>query len=164
MTANLSDKELNKLYESDTRRFINEQDRVGLPRLVEDIKLNKKYQFTRPQNSEWDTERKSHLIESIIFNIPVAPIILFLTRDNLYDVIDGNQRLRAIVDFYSNKFELTGMKNYPELNGYDYRSLPSKIRNGLDWRRLSLVIISQQENSQFTDEQAKQLIRQRYEV
>ncbi|MCH2246563.1 MAG: DUF262 domain-containing protein [Crocosphaera sp.] len=164
MTTNLSDKELDQVYESGSRRFMNEQDRIGLPRLVEDIKLNKKYQLTRPQNSEWDTERKSHLIESITFNIPVAPIILFVTGDNVYDVIDGNQRLRAIVDFYSNKFELTGMKNYPELNGYNYRSLPSKIRNGLDWRRLSLVIISQQENSQLTDEQAKQLIRKRYEV
>ncbi len=164
MTANLSDKELNKLYESGSRRFINIDHRIGLPKLVEDIKLNKKYQFTRPQNSEWDTESKSHLIESLIANIPIIPIVLYESNYGEYDVIDGNQRIRAIVDFYNNKFELTGVEFMPELNGYNYQRLPYEVKDGLDKRTLFATIVIQGENSQFTDEQAKQLIRQRYEV
>ena len=164
MTTNLSDKELDQVYESGSRRFINQQDRIGLPRLVEDIRINKKYQFTRPQNSEWDTERKSYLIESLIANIPIIPIILYESNYNEYDVIDGNQRIRAIVDFYNNKFELTGVEFIPEWNGYKYQGLPSEVKYGLDKRRLFVTIVIQGENSQFTDEEAKQLIRKRYEV
>lgn len=164
MTANLSEKELNKIYESGSRKFINLQDRIGLPRLVEDIKLNKKYQFTRPQNTEWDTERKSQLIESLLANIPIIPIVLYKSNYGEYDVIDGNQRLRAIVDFYDNNFELTGVEFIPKLNGYNYQRFPSEVKDGLDKRRLFVTIVIQGENSQFTDEQAKQLIRQRYEV
>ncbi|MEA5536797.1 DUF262 domain-containing protein [Crocosphaera sp. XPORK-15E] len=162
MTLSLSDQELNNLYEADNRGFINERDRVYLPRLVEDIKLRQKYQFTRPQSRQWNTEIKSHLIESIIFNIPVAPIILYTSDDNVYEVIDGNQRLRAIIDFYDNKFELTGVEVYPELNGYNYQSLPYKIRDRLDKRRLVVCIVIKPSNNQLTDEQCKQLIRERF--
>ena len=164
MTINLSDKELDQVYKSGSRRFINIDHRIGLPDLVEDIKLNKKYQFTRSQNSEWNTERKSHLIESLIVNVPIIPIVLYESNYGEYDVIDGNQRIRAIVDFYKNKFELTGVKFLPELNGSNYQRLPSEVKHDLDKRRLFVTIVIQGENSQFTDEQAKQLIRSRYEV
>ncbi len=126
MTANLSNKALNKLYESGSRKFINIDHRIGLPDLVEDIKLNKKYQFTRSQNSEWNTERKSHLIESLLVNVPIIPIVLYESNYGEYDVIDGNQRIRAIVDFYKNKFELTGVKFLPELNGYNIKDYPPR--------------------------------------
>jgi hypothetical protein len=55
--------------------------------------------------------------------------------------MDGLQRLTAIHDFYRDRFALTGMTQWRELNGRTYSKLPDKIREGIDRRYLSSVIL-----------------------
>lgn len=77
----------------------------------------------------WDVQKKSKFIESIILNIPIPSILLADDKSrNEYIIIDGKQRLSAIVDFIAPKnkgkgFKLKGLNILSFLNGYDYEKL-----------------------------------------
>lgn len=74
----------------------------------------KKYNFSPPYqrpDNVWTEEKKSFLIDSIMKNFPIPPIFLHQHIDDetgktIYDVIDGKQRLNAIVDFIENRINL----------------------------------------------------------
>lgn len=58
----------------------------------------------------WTQEQKSELIESILMGIPIPIVYLFQTRDARIQVVDGRQRISAVIDFMNNKFGLTELK------------------------------------------------------
>ena len=55
--------------------------------------------------------------------------------------MDGRQRLTALMDFYDDTLELKELQYWPELNGRKYSTLPSSIRDGIDRRYLSSIIL-----------------------
>jgi hypothetical protein len=55
--------------------------------------------------------------------------------------MDGQQRITAISDYYNNRFKLTGLDLWPELNGMYYSDLPNKIKSGLDRRSISSIVL-----------------------
>jgi hypothetical protein len=61
--------------------------------------------------------------------------------------MDGQQRITAIRDFYTNKFALTGLDLWPELNKLKYDDLSAKIRAGLDRRSISSIVILRESTS-----------------
>lgn len=75
--------------------------------------VNRRYQ----RKLIWTLDEKRAFIDSIINGYPV-PIILLAenskTTDNLLEIIDGMQRLDAIVSFIENKFDVDG--KYFDLN------------------------------------------------
>lgn len=100
-------------------------------------KLDPEYQ----RRHRWSNVRKSRLIESFLMNVPVPPVFLYERDLARFEVMDGRQRLTALSEFYSNKFSLTGLEYWPELEGRTYSSLPSKIRDGIDRRYISSIIL-----------------------
>ncbi len=74
-------------------------------------------------------------------NVPVPPVFMYENEYSHYEVMDGLQRLTAIADFYSNRFELADLEEWPELNGRTYATLPEQIRRGIDRRYLSSIIL-----------------------
>lgn len=74
-------------------------------------------------------------------NIPVPPIFLYETDLNRYEVMDGQQRLNAILDFYEDRLSLTGLETWKVLNGLRYSECPPRIRAGLDRRRISANVL-----------------------
>jgi Protein of unknown function DUF262 len=54
--------------------------------------------------SVWDEKRKSRLIESLLLNLPIPPCFLAEDEDGSRVVVDGQQRLIAIDDFYHGRF------------------------------------------------------------
>jgi len=139
----LSTSEINEKYEKGEHRIVTETNREKLPNFFYALKRNE-YMEVRPfyqRRSRWDEERQSKLIESFIINIPVPPIFLYEKSFNSYEVMDGQQRVTAISDYYSNKFSLTGLDSWPELNGMKYSDLPNKIRAGLDRRSISSIVL-----------------------
>ena len=57
----------------------------------------------------WDDAQKELLIDSIMTNIPIGNVFLNQGRKDLdYEIVDGQQRLIAIWDFYNNKFTWRG--------------------------------------------------------
>lgn len=141
--TSLSTSQINEKYERGEQRIVTEMNREKLPNFVKALERND-YMEVRPfyqRRSRWDEERQSKLIESFIINIPVPPIFLYERAYNSYEVMDGQQRITAIADFYSNRFKLKGLDLWPELNGLTYLELPNKIRAGLDRRSISSIVL-----------------------
>jgi hypothetical protein len=154
-----SDEEVNSKYGSRELRIVTESNREQLPNFVEALrrpgwmKLRPSYQ-RRPR---WDRERQSRLIESFIMNIPVPPLFVYESDLAKYEVMDGQQRITSIFEFYNNRYQLEGLQQWPELNGRIYDTLPSEIRKGLDRRSISYIVLLK-ESASTTEEEA--LLRQ----
>jgi len=139
----ISDDDINIKYRSNERRILTEMNREKLPVFVEALKRNN-YMDLRPsyqRRARWTDKQKSLLLESFIINIPVPPIILYEQRYSSYEVIDGQQRINAINDFYSDNLKLTGLELWSELNGKKYSQLPDEIRAGIDRRSISSIVV-----------------------
>ena len=107
--------------------------------MVEQYYKKKKFVFDPEfqRRYVWDAKRKSKFIESLMLNIPIPSILLADDREkNEFIIIDGKQRLKAIVEFICPEnnnigFKLTGLEVLKELNGYTYKHLledTSKIK------------------------------------
>jgi len=147
----ITDWHLSETYMSQEGRILLGTNREKLPIFVEDLK-KKGYMELRSLDQRkpgWDEIKQSRLIESFLVNIPVPPIILYETSYNSYQVLDGQNRIIAIREFYNNNLTLTGLELLPEINGRKYKELPSRIKAGLDRRSLSsIAIITESEPDQ----------------
>ena len=167
-----TDEELNSRYAKGEIRIVTEQARYPLAGILsmlhEDVesdggvrelryKLDPEYQ----RRHRWSNERKSRLIESFLINVPVPPVFLYERDLARFEVMDGRQRLSALSDFYADKFALTGLQYWSDLDGRTYSQLPSKVRDGIDRRYISSIILLKETAA--TDEQAAMLKKMVFE-
>jgi len=155
-TQSMTDDDINNKYIAGDVRIVSEQARYPLDQIVTMIN-SKKYILTPDfqRRRRWSVERMSKLIESFIMNVPVPPIFLYATSFATYEVMDGQQRMSTIYDFYKDKFLLRGLQEWKELNGKTYSNLPDQIRAGIDRRYISSIILSKETGK--TPEQERQL-------
>jgi uncharacterized protein with ParB-like and HNH nuclease domain len=66
--------------------------------------VNRKYQ----RKLVWTVDEKEFLIDSIINDLPIPLILLASTDDGRLEIIDGLQRLNAIISFIENRFSVDG--------------------------------------------------------
>ena len=87
----------------------------------------------------WDDEKQSRFIESLILEMPVPPIFVIETSDNVYELIDGLQRISSYLHFrgitikdgYKNDndfLKLEGCDIIKDINGLTYNDLPKPIQ------------------------------------
>lgn len=75
----------------------------------------------------WKTPARSYFIDSVLNNIPIPPIFLRMAQNDdrtrvVREVVDGQQRLRALLDFYNDGYALTkGISNF---GGRRFSELP----------------------------------------
>lgn len=139
----LTDPEINEKYASGEGRIVVENNREKLPGFYQQLQ-NTDYMDLRPfyqRRPRWDAERQSRLIESFLINLPVPPIFLYEKSFNSYEVMDGQQRITAIKEFFGNKLKLKGLQYWPELNGRTYDTLPKLVRAGVDRRSISSIVM-----------------------
>jgi hypothetical protein len=91
------------------------------------LELTPKFQ----RREVWKTPARSYFIDSILRGIPIPPILIRLgqSQDNrkvVREIIDGQQRLRAVLDFIDNKYALAksvggpnARKRFSQLAGDD---------------------------------------------
>jgi hypothetical protein len=82
------------------------------------------YKFTRKD--------ESLLMESLLGGIPIP--VIYMASDtskipHVSNVIDGQHRLMAVFRFLTNKFKLTGLDKYKELNDSSFEELHPTIQN-----------------------------------
>jgi hypothetical protein len=155
----MNDDEINSRYGKRELRIVTENNREQLPNFVEALK-RPGWMELRPfyqRRLRWDPIRQSKLIESFIMNIPVPPLFVYESDLAKYEVMDGQQRVTAIRDFYTNKLELQGLEQWPALNGRIYDKLPTEIKKGIDRRSISYIVLLK-ESAITTEEEA--LLRQ----
>ena len=107
---------------------------------IEDRSLILHPKFQRA--SVWEDKRKSRLIESLLLNLPIPPCFLAEDEDGTRVVVDGQQRLIAIDDFYHGRYALSGLEVLPHLNGKKWNDLPPKSDRKILQRVIRTLIIS----------------------
>lgn len=159
----VSDVAINEKYEKGEARIITEQGAVKLS-LVNQVFSSENYQL-RPKYQRritWDSKKRSKLIESFIMNVPIPPVFIYETDFNRYQVMDGLQRITAIIDFYNDCFELEELAQWPELNGRKYSQLPQKVKEGIDRRQLSVItLLKESSKTLVQEEEMKKMVFER---
>lgn len=159
-----TDEEIAAKYDAKSERIVTETNREKLQNFYEALK-RPNYMDPRPlyqRRQRWSPERQSQLIESFLINIPIPPLFVYETRPNVYEVMDGQQRITAIKAFYSNELKLIGLERWPELNGRTYAKLPERIRSGIDRRSISWITVLNESSESEEDAFAiKQLVFER---
>ena len=161
--SSLSDNEINEKYQKGEVRIVTEQARYPLNTISqmaksEDYILRPEFQ----RRHRWDRKKQSLLIESFIMNIPIPPIFLYEKEFSCYEVMDGLQRITAISDFYNDKYALTGLEYWKELEGRKYSTLPDKIKKGIDRRYLSsIILLNETAKTKEEADKLKQLVFER---
>lgn len=113
---------------------------MHLKRLVEERKeLIIAPDFQR--NDVWSAKQSAELVESILMGIPIPTIYLFEMKDGTKQVVDGRQRISAILNFLNNKFSLKDLKILPQCNGKNFSELDSKMQGIFEDYQLSFYII-----------------------
>jgi Protein of unknown function DUF262 len=84
------------------------------------------------RRSVWEPKAKSYLIDTIVRSMPVPPVFIRLrldTRTNrsVREVVDGQQRLRTVLDFLGDDFPISRVHNR-ELAGKRYSALPEPLK------------------------------------
>jgi hypothetical protein len=107
-------------------------------------RINTEPDFQRPP--VWATSQKQLLVDTILRNYDVPKLYWRRTgsRPDTYDVADGQQRLRAIWDFFDGKFKLP--KNAEPIEGEivagrSYEELPDDLRGHFDVYPLDVVVL-----------------------
>ncbi len=107
-------------------------------------RINTNPDFQRPP--VWSNSQKQLLIDTILrdYDIPKLYWRKAASKPDKYDVVDGQQRLRAIWEYFDGNFKLPsdsddidGMK----IANLKYDALPDEIRMKLDIYPLDIVII-----------------------
>jgi len=146
----LSDNDIEKVMKKAKERTVRTQNIEYTPEMIlkridtKEIQINPDYQ----RNHRWNDTTSSRLIESLILNIPIP--LIYLSQDidlddetgediSRYSVIDGQQRLTAIVNFFKNNLVLTELETLEELNGLVLRDLPPFLIRRLEDRSIKFL-------------------------
>jgi hypothetical protein len=127
------DKVIIAKYAHGEERLLQESGRIKLPELIEMTKNDKNIIDLGENNNDWDNIKKSKLIESFIINLPVPQLIFSEVGYHKYKIIDGRQRIKAVENYFHNKFSLTGLNVVQfKFNGCKYKDLSPKIQRTLN--------------------------------
>lgn len=118
----------------------------GIENIGGGIKLDPDYQ----RSYKFGIEQSSLLIESLIIGIPIPTIYLATDTSKdvvMYNVIDGQHRLRTIYNYIENEYALKGLKKNSDLNGKFFNDLGEELQNIILYQNyLSFINIHVQNN------------------
>ena len=103
----------------------------------------------------WTLNAKSHLIDTIIRGLPI-PIIFIRQnvdverRKTIREVVDGQQRLRAVISFCSEEFTLLKSQN-PSFGGMTFSELPQDVRQRFLTYEFSVVLLEEVSDADVLD-------------
>lgn len=95
-------------------------------------KRRDRYEIPEWQRGEvWDPSRKQQLIDSILRGWKLPKFYFVKLDDDDYEVVDGQQRLTAIYEFFSNELPLSAASS-AEFGGPYYKDLKQRISDAFD--------------------------------
>ena len=103
------------------------------------IIVNRDYQRT---SKVWPPAARSYLIDTILHGYPMPKISLYQktdlrTRQTIKEIVDGQQRSQAILDFYNDKLQLSGNSDF---SGLWYKSLEEEYQQKFIEYQLSVDV------------------------
>jgi hydrogenase maturation factor len=120
--------DIRKEVSNETEIFVEREDlRLQYSQRTMGDLFSKAYKFGLNLDPEyqrehvWTIEDKISLIDSIFNNIDIGKFVyvhLGYSGEYIYEVLDGKQRIRAILDFYEDRFKYKG-KYFSDLSNRD---------------------------------------------
>ena len=108
-----------------------------------DLDLTPAYQ----RKSVWNRIKNSKLIESVLRNIPIPAIYLSEKEESGWEVIDGQQRLRAFFSFLEDGYELGKLPVLSSLNNVVFTNLDGKYQRKIEDYQLNIFIIKKESHA-----------------
>lgn len=111
----------------------------------------------------WSRQQKSHLVESILLELPVPQIFVIENQDGVLELIDGLQRVSTILQFVEpdsiglEPLKLEGCTLIPGLNGFSFVELPLSLRLRLKRSPIRTIVIKKQSQGFLRYEMFKRL-------
>lgn len=115
------------------------------------LTLSPKYQ----RNNVWNSTMKSYLLDSIIRGFPIPPVFIRqqidpVLKQTYREVIDGQQRIRAILNFIDGEYAILKTHN-KEYGNILFDDLPDDIKNELLSYEIQVELISEDDDSKIYD-------------
>lgn len=102
----------------------------------------------------WNRSQMDRFLESLLLGYPIPGIFLVRQTDNVFLVLDGQQRLRTLQHFYSGIFKdrTFALKNVAKkFEGLTYKTLPPEMRRSLDNAFIQATIVAVSGDSENLD-------------
>lgn len=81
----------------------------------------------------WSLQQQIEFIESCLLNVPTQPIYIHETMGEPYfKIVDGNQRIRALMEFMYNGFCLEDLKILMNLNDRCFKYIDVKYQECIE--------------------------------
>ncbi len=98
----------------------------------------------------WEEDRKSRFIESLVIGLPIPFLFFWEMPDGKLEIIDGSQRLRAIVEFVLGGFRLGELDGLTLLSRFTFAELPESRQRKIQNRSIRGIVLNEH-----ADEQAR---------
>lgn len=113
----------------------NDPDLESLVRRIRAGELDLQPDFQRDEI--WDNPRRQRLIDTILRDWYVPAVHIVVDSEGRDVVLDGQQRLAAVRDFFDNKIKVNGSIEPPDeriqrLDGLTYDKLPDDVRRAVN--------------------------------
>lgn len=106
---------------------------------IDKYKVDETYQ--RPADV-WSPKDKQCFIDTIMRGEPIPILFLnYISCDDVYYIVDGQQRLKCIIDYYNNKFALSSEFSDSSLDGKKFEDLTTKEREKFQGYDLKVKIM-----------------------
>ncbi|MEW6234589.1 MAG: DUF262 domain-containing protein [Candidatus Omnitrophota bacterium] len=111
----------------------------------------------------WSIQQKSHLIESILLELPIPQIFVIENQDGVLELIDGLQRTSTVLQFVEpgliqeKPLILEGCSLITSLNGLGFKDLPLSLRLSIKRSPIRTVVIKKQSKGFLRYEMFKRL-------
>ncbi len=149
-TRSFTDAEIDAQLHGQPFRVVYQTNNFLLPQ-IRDLIVGGDAVNLRPEYQRrltWTETQKSLLIESLLLNVPIPPVFFYENDLARYEVMDGQQRLNAIKEFFVGEFFLRGLTVLSSLNGRRYSALPPRVKRNLDRASISAIVLLQESRSQ----------------
>lgn len=136
-----SSAEVNEVYPNAEVRVTRAQySTLHIKRLVEERKeliIDPDFQ----RGNVWAKKQGAELVESILMGIPIPVMYFFEVKDGKKQVVDGRQRITAILDFLNDKLVLKDLKILPKYNDCRFSDLDAKMQGLFEDSQMYFYII-----------------------
>lgn len=100
--------------------------------------------FIPPYQREfiWRKKDQAVFIESVLLGLPIPMLFVADLDDGRLEVVDGAQRLRALVAFLEGDMTLSELTYLATVNGFKFSDLPDPHQRKLKTRALRVVVLA----------------------
>ena len=93
------------------------------------------------RNNVWKSIQGSELVESVLMGIPIPVIYLYQAKNGIMQVVDGRQRITALLQYLNGKFALRDLKILHNLNDHRFSALDPVLQGLFEDYQLTFYII-----------------------